>query len=82
MGGKIENSDNREKLRVEAEMESLKSDLSILTSRLRDAEAKNVQYEKDLVDYQQMKETIKEMEVLIQYASIINRVLLSHEMPM
>ena len=48
-------------------MEGLKSDLSILTNRLHDAESKNTQYEKELVEYQQMKETIKEMEVGFSY---------------
>lgn len=62
-------SDTREKLRLKTENDSYKSNLATLTSRLRDADATNKQYEKELVDYKQkvkqMEETIKQMQVWI-----------------
>ena len=65
----IKCSDTREKLRLKTENDSYKSNLATLTSRLRDADATNKQYEKELVDYKQkvkqMEETIKQMQVWI-----------------
>ena len=62
-------SDIREKMRMETEMEGLKSDVTVLNGKLRDADSRNKQCEAELIDYkmkvERMETQIKQLKVLL-----------------
>lgn len=65
----VMSSDIREKMRMETEMEGLKSDVTVLNGKLRDADSRNKQCEAELIDYkmkvERMEAQIKQLKVLL-----------------
>lgn len=65
----VMSSDIREKMRMETEMEGLKSDVTVLNGKLRDADSRNKQCEAELIDYkmkvERMEAHIKQLKVLL-----------------